>query len=125
MQDETQAGRVYLAKMGEGAETVATFRITHSDVPRWRDDGRDNALYLYTLAIKNDLHGQHTGARVIGSVAVMAAGLGKTWLRLDVWTPNTTLQRYYASLGFEHAGEVDDDGFPLTLYQRRSVQRKG
>jgi ribosomal protein S18 acetylase RimI-like enzyme len=116
MQAETAAGHVYLAWTGQGDPPAATVRIAHDDVPRWHDDGQDNALYVYSLAIRKDLHGLGVGRRVLCALAEMAAGQGKGWLRLDCWARNTRLKDYYASMGFQHAGDVLDHGFPLSLY---------
>lgn len=117
MRNETLAGRVYLARTGDLKRPIATFRITHSDLPRWHDAGEDNALYIYSLAIRNDSRGLGIGTRVIDRIMQMAGNMRKTWLRLDVWSLNETLQTYYKSLGFLQAGTVSDNGFPLTLYQ--------
>lgn len=117
MQDETSAGHVYLARAGQDEPALATFRIAHQDLPRWGDNGRDKALYVYSLAIRNDLHNTGFGAQVISAVHEMAIQQKIDWLRLDCWAHNQRLQTHYKSLGFSHAGNVDDAGFPLTLFQ--------
>lgn len=119
LQDEVRAGRVFLATAEQGDSPVATFRITQQDMPRWRDDGRANALYVYSLAIRDSMHGLGIGAQVLNAIRDMAAQQGRAWLRLDCWARNHRLQAYYASLGFLQAGEVNDDNFPLTLFQVR------
>lgn len=117
MQEEIAARRVFLAWTGQADPPCATFRIAYEDLPRWQDDGSDNALYIYSFAIRNDMHGLGIGAQVLNAVYEMAIQQGKSWLRLDCWARNVRLQRYYVALGFAQCGEVDDAGFALTLFQ--------
>ena len=117
MKDEAQAGRVFLVRAGEGNEPIATFRITYHDKQRWQDNGTDCALYVYSLALRNDLHGAGIGAHIIETIKKRAIQEQRRWLRLDCWSLNSWLKQYYASLGFTEAGNIKDNGFPLTLFQ--------
>jgi ribosomal protein S18 acetylase RimI-like enzyme len=117
MQEEIAAGQVFLVRTGQGDPPVATFRIAYHDLPRWHDDGCDNALYVYSLAIRNNMRGLGIGSQILNAIAERAAGQGIDWLRLDCWARNTRLKSHYASIGFQQAGEVNDDGFQLVLFQ--------
>jgi RimJ/RimL family protein N-acetyltransferase len=119
MKDEARAGRVFTVRAGEGNEPIATFRIAYHDKQRWHDNGLDCALYVYSLALRNDLHGAGIGVSIIDAIKQRAAQEQRRWLRLDCWSLNSRLKRYYAALGFTEVGNIKDNGFPLTLFQVR------
>lgn len=119
MHEETAARRVWFARAGEDDSPIATFRTADHDLTRWQDDGHDDALYVYALALRQDLHGQGAGAKVIDHIRALAEVRERDWLRLDCWALNPRLRAYYAAQGFSYAGDILDDGFPLSRYQVR------
>lgn len=115
---EVQAERVYLVDLLDQPAT-ATFRLTTSDWSRWQDDGRDNALYVYSLAVRSTHHGHGLGTNILSWIKRTAQAQGRVAVRLDCWTKNDNLKQYYARLGFQHRGDVEDAGYPLSLYEIR------
>lgn len=63
--------------------------------------------------------GQGLGAELLDWAGTRAALDGATWLRIDVWTTNERLQKYYLDLGFTHVRTVDLAHNPSgALFQR-------
>jgi hypothetical protein len=50
--------------------------------------------------------------------------LGNDWVRIDVWTDNVGLHRYYQQRGFRHVRTLDLSDCPSgALFQRHATDR--
>jgi ribosomal protein S18 acetylase RimI-like enzyme len=67
--------------------------------------------------------GQQLGAELLDWVGTRAADSCARWLRLDVWTTNDQLQRYYAGQGFTHVRTVVLEHNPSGALFQRPAQR--
>jgi hypothetical protein len=68
--------------------------------------------------------GQGLGAELLDWAGTRATETGALWLRLDAWTTNHELQRYYLGQGFEHVRTVALSHNPSgTLFQRPAVRQ--
>jgi len=63
-------------------------------------DKPGQALYLHRLVVRSKLRGRDLGSAIVDWASVRAQSLGKAWLRLDAWTTNDQLHRYYLDRGF-------------------------
>ncbi|WP_204042137.1 GNAT family N-acetyltransferase [Acrocarpospora phusangensis] len=93
------------------------------------------ALYLSRMMVDREYAGRGIGAEMLVWAENYAATLGLRYLRLDAWTTNEKLHRYYEERGFETAGEIpaalieerkDLVGYPsMRLFQRpvRATER--
>jgi predicted N-acetyltransferase YhbS len=53
-----------------------------------------------------------------------ARDLGNNWVRIDVWTDNVGLHRYYEQHGFQHVRTLDLSDYPSgALFQRKATAR--
>ena len=69
--------------------------------------------------------GHGLGELLINSAEKRARAVyGAKRTRIDVWTTNTDLHRYYEKLGFESCGECPDPSYPSGALFQRSIDRK-
>jgi hypothetical protein len=54
-----------------------------------------------------------------------AGELGNDWIRIDVWTDNIGLHRYYEQRGFRRVRTLDLSDYPSgALFQRKATDRR-
>lgn len=101
-------GEVFLIK--DGNVTAATVTLDQAvDLRLWtREEANEPALYVHKLAVDRAYAGTDLGGQILNWASTQAATAGARWLRLDAWTTNIRLQRYYLDHGFEHIRTVDD-----------------
>lgn len=112
-------GEVYLAFVDD--ELVGTLRLLLREPIVWPDDVTDEAVYLYTLAVRRCFAGRALGACLLEWARNRAAVMGRRFVRLDCVTDSAFLRDYYTRAGFEERGDVEVT-FPLpvgTLRLRR------
>ncbi|MFJ5595372.1 GNAT family N-acetyltransferase [Streptomyces noursei] len=102
-----RAGEVFLVKAGEGSEAAATVTLDRAIDPElldlWTPEERaEPALYVHKLAVDRQYAGRDLGGQILDWAGDRAAREGARWLRLDAWTTNTGLHRYYLRHGFQH-----------------------
>lgn len=103
-------GEVFLVKESPGADAAATVTLDReADDLLWTEAERaEEALYVHKLTVDRAFAGQRLGERILDWAGDQAVRRGATWLRLDAWTSNARLQRYYQELGFKHVRTVHD-----------------
>jgi len=80
-------------------------------------------MYLHRLIVRRKYSG--LGADVIDWACKRAGELGNDWVRIDVWTDNTGLHRYYEQQGFRHVRTLDLTDYPSgALFQRKATDRR-
>jgi GNAT superfamily N-acetyltransferase len=108
-----QAGEVFLFKEDPALDAVATITLDHTIDPElwdlWTPEERaERALYVHKLVVDRQHAGQDLGGRILDWAGDLAARQGERWLRLDAWTTNTRLHRYYLDHGFHHVRTTQD-----------------
>lgn len=105
-----QAGEVYIARETPQSEAAATITLDREADPLlWTEQEREEpALYVHKLTVDRRWAGQHLGSRLLDWAGSQAAAAGADWLRLDAWTTNRRLHRYYEDHGFRHVRTVRD-----------------
>jgi GNAT superfamily N-acetyltransferase len=109
-------GEVYVVEAEDG-ETVGTVTILEEDPIYWPDQPSD-ALYVHKLAVRRDHAGRGVGAAIIEWANAEAAEAGRHFLRLDCQGDNPGIRDYYEGLGFDHRGDLEMTGQPMSLYER-------
>lgn len=108
--DGIAAGRVWFAeaKQDEGHTIVGTITVDEfADLDFWTEaDDLDSALYVHRMAVRREDAGQGIGAFMLEWAAKLGRDHGKLRLRLDANRDNTSLQRYYQELGWQHVRTV-------------------
>lgn len=101
-----EAGQTFVVR--DGKVTAAT--VTLAPVPPeglWTsEEEADPALYVSKLTVARTHAGQNLGGRLLDWGGDRAYRSRAAWVRLDAWTTNRALQRYYLRQGFEHVRTV-------------------
>ena len=100
-------------------ETKANKKVwTGPDVP-------GNAVYLSRLVTARSFSGLKIGAALINWACDHAAcEYGAKLIRIDVWTRNFALHRYYRRLGFRRRGLCPDESYPSRALFERSTSKR-
>ncbi|WP_432106436.1 GNAT family N-acetyltransferase [Streptomyces sp. AA1529] len=92
--------------------TVATVTLTpDAEAGLWTEEElSEPARYINKLTVARTHAGQNLGGRLLDWAGDRAYRNGAKWLRLDAWTTNEGLQRYYLRQGFTHVRTVREGG---------------
>ncbi|MFF4064577.1 GNAT family N-acetyltransferase [Streptomyces sp. S501] len=105
-----EAGSVFMVM--DGAVTAATITLT-PDVEEglWTEEElAEPSAFITKLTVARTHAGQNLGGRLLDWASDRAYRTGAKWLRLDAWTTNEALQRYYLGQGFHHVRTVREGG---------------
>jgi GNAT superfamily N-acetyltransferase len=100
------AGTVFMVR--DGGTTAGTITVTTEAEPGlWNNaELAEPAVYVNKLTVARSHAGQNLGGRLLDWAGDRAYRAGAKWLRLDAWTTNDALQRYYLRQGFKHVRTV-------------------
>ncbi|WP_431679506.1 GNAT family N-acetyltransferase [Kitasatospora sp. KL5] len=101
-----EAGTVFMLR--DGSETVGTITLTpDAEDGLWTPtELGEPARYINKLTVSRVYAGRDIGGRLLNWAGTRAASQGARWLRLDAWTANERLQRYYLDHGFTYVRTV-------------------
>ncbi|THA81394.1 GNAT family N-acetyltransferase [Streptomyces sp. A0592] len=105
-----EAGTVFMVRDGE--TTAATITLTsEAEGGLWSSEElSEPSLFVNKLTVARTHAGRNLGGRLLDWAGDRACRSEASWLRLDAWTTNDQLQRYYLSHGFEHVRTVTEGG---------------
>jgi GNAT superfamily N-acetyltransferase len=85
-----------------------------------RTERAESAVYVSRLIVNRRAAGQGIGANLIDWVGARAwHEWGARWIRIDVWTTNQDLHKYYETQGFHFRRICDDANYPSgALFQK-------
>lgn len=126
---EVAAGEVWVVRADDG-RLIATVTLEDSDQSGlWQaGDQPERALYVHRLVVARSDRPAELGSSVLDWAGRRASAMGRDRLRLDAWTTNPGLHKYYLDHGFQHVRTVDKpDVVSGVLFERAaSVQlRRG
>ncbi|MEV6617561.1 GNAT family N-acetyltransferase [Streptomyces sp. NPDC051051] len=101
-----EAGTVFMLR--DGHMTAGTITITpDAEEGLWTEDElAEPSMFINKLTVAREYAGQNLGARLLDWAGDRAHRAGARWVRLDAWTTNEALQRYYLEQGFTHLRTV-------------------
>lgn len=101
-----ESGTVFMVRDGE--TTTATITLTvEAEEGLWTEgEMSEPSLFVNKLTVARTHAGQNLGGRLLDWAGDRAFRSSAKWLRLDAWTSNDALQRYYLRQGFEHVRTV-------------------
>ena len=101
-----ESGTVFM--VWDGDVTAATITLTPEvEDGLWTPDELvEPSRFINKLTVARTHAGQNLGGRLLDWAGERAYRDGAKWLRLDAWTTNEALQRYYLRQGFEHVRTV-------------------
>jgi GNAT superfamily N-acetyltransferase len=104
---------------------VATITLDNTANPIvWnKDEAAEPAAYVNRLVVDRKYAGRGVGADLLNWAASEAASrFGAEWIRIDVWTDNEALHKYYERQGFERVyPDCPDEGYPSRARFRRPI----
>jgi ribosomal protein S18 acetylase RimI-like enzyme len=80
------------------------------------------AWYVHRLIVSRSADCPGLGSQLLDWAGSRAAEAGARWIRVDVWTTNDDLQRYYQHEGFEHVRTVVRDDYPSGALLQRTAK---
>jgi GNAT superfamily N-acetyltransferase len=116
--DSIEARETWMLYLGDHvAGTIAVDE--YSDPALWTPAERaEPAFYVHRLIIARAYGAKGLGAFALNWCCTRAVENGKKWIRIDVWTSNYRLQKYYLDQHFRHVRTIHS-GYPSgALFQR-------
>jgi GNAT superfamily N-acetyltransferase len=117
-------GETFIVRDDDGTP-AATITVNYWAKPElWTEAERaEPALYAHKMTVARAYAGQGLGAELLDWAGTRAAKSGAIWLRIDVWTTNEQLQKYYLDQGFSHVRTVVLPHNPSgALFQRPALR---
>jgi GNAT superfamily N-acetyltransferase len=115
-----QVGKTWVA--WDGNTLVATITADDADTGVWPEEMvAERAVYVSRLVVSRRYAGRGVGGGLLDWAAIRARSLyGALWTRVDVWTTNQALHKYYEQQGFTHWGycETIPDYPSAKLFQK-------
>ncbi|MET9668233.1 GNAT family N-acetyltransferase [Streptomyces sp. NPDC006475] len=101
-----EAGEVFMLR--DGQRTAGTITLTaEAEDGLWSaDELSEPSMFVNKLTVSRQYAGQELGGRLLDWAGDRAYRSSAKWLRLDAWTTNDALQRYYLRQSFEHVRTV-------------------
>jgi GNAT superfamily N-acetyltransferase len=97
------AGTVWLVWDDNGSPVATLTFDTWANPDLWTpEEAAEPARYVHRLIVRRQYAGAGLGSELLDWCGTRAARQGAEWLRLDAWTTNTALHRYYLANGFKH-----------------------
>ncbi|MFG2341478.1 GNAT family N-acetyltransferase [Streptomyces yangpuensis] len=105
-----EAGTVFMVR--DRGVTAATITLTpEAEDGLWSSEElAEPSLFVNKLTVARTHAGRDLGGRLLDWAGDRAYRSGASWLRLDAWTANAGLQRYYLDHGFVHVRTVTEGG---------------
>ncbi|MFK0146918.1 GNAT family N-acetyltransferase [Streptomyces griseus] len=100
------AGTVFMVTDGDATAATITLTADAEDglwTPRELDEP---SMFVNKLTVARTHAGRDIGGQLLDWAGDRAGKAGAVWLRLDAWTTNEALQRYYLRHGFDHVRTV-------------------
>jgi GNAT superfamily N-acetyltransferase len=99
------AGETWIAE--NDGKVVGTAAIDQwADPGLWTPAELAESLIIHRMIVPRSHAGQGIGEFLLDHADRLAAAAGQRWLRLDAWTVNTQLHKYYRAQGFQHVRDV-------------------
>ncbi|WP_330245249.1 GNAT family N-acetyltransferase [Streptomyces sp. NBC_00562] len=105
-----ESGSVFMVM--DGDVTAATITLTPEvEEGLWTEQElTEPSSFVTKLTVARTHAGQNLGGRLLDWAGDRAYRNGAEWLRLDAWTTNEALQRYYLRQRFQHVRTVREGG---------------
>ncbi|MFI1681749.1 GNAT family N-acetyltransferase [Streptomyces sp. NPDC020607] len=101
-----EQGTVFMLR--DGGKTAGTITLTpDAEEGLWTEEElAEPSLFVNKLTVSRDYAGENWGGRLLDWASSRGYRAGAKWIRLDAWTTNEPLQRYYLDQGFQHVRTV-------------------
>jgi GNAT superfamily N-acetyltransferase len=124
-QRDLQERSTWFALADNAEEVLATITINQRTHPGlWSPEEEASALFLHRLTLARNAAGGGVGAWLLDFAGEQAEQAGLPWLRLDAWTTNERLHRYYQGQGFRLVRVVPHHFTPSAACFERPAARR-
>jgi|GEM_PF-611423 len=93
-----------------------------ADPGLWSTTEREDSLIVHRMMTTRAAAGRGIGAALLQQAEQIAAAQHCNWLRLDAWTTNDALHRYYERQGFRRVRTETEHGTPSGALFERPVR---
>ncbi|WNO65670.1 GNAT family N-acetyltransferase [Streptomyces sp. AM2-3-1] len=101
-----RAGAVFMVIDGDVTTATVTLSPDVEEGLWTKRELSEPSIFVTKLTVARTYAGQNLGGRLLDWAGDRAYRSGAKWLRLDAWTTNEGLQRYYLQQGFQHVRTV-------------------
>ncbi|GAB4086331.1 hypothetical protein GCM10028784_29610 [Myceligenerans cantabricum] len=117
--EAARSGTVWLVDDADGPLATVTLDTVAEPVLWTTEEIAEPARYVHRLTVRRRAAGVGLGSEILNWCGNRAYHEGARWLRLDAWTTNTALHRYYLDEGFTHVRTRALPDYPSgALFQR-------
>ncbi|GAB1646903.1 GNAT family N-acetyltransferase [Krasilnikovia sp. MM14-A1259] len=123
---DLQDGSTWFARAERTGDVLAAITInrgTHRGL--WSPEEEASALFVHRLTINRAAAGRGIGAQLLDFAGAQAETDGLPWVRLDAWTTNRELHRYYLNRGFRLVRIVPNHFTPSAACFERPAAYRG
>lgn len=121
VQDSIRAGQTWMA-VADDSRALGTIAIDQWTNPGlWSPTELADAVIVHRMITARFAAGQGIGDALLAHTDWIALDAGRRWVRLDAWTSNHGLHRYYEHAGFRHVRTVTDHPSRSTALFEREV----
>ncbi len=108
-----QDGLTWMVVDSEGAVVGTVTCREHGNDMLWTpEEQAEPAVYVSRLIVRRDRAGLGIGSALIDWAGLHGIGQWQArWVRVDVWTTNLALHRYYKGQGFEHLRTLEFENY--------------
>lgn len=115
------AGETWMAIDADG-NPLGTIAIDKwSDADLWSEDELHDAVIVHRMITAPGHGGRGVGDLLLDHAVDIARSEGRMFVRLDAWTTNQGLHRYYRSRGFRHVRTIPGHVSPSAALFERPV----
>jgi hypothetical protein len=116
------ASTCWLVQRQNGVVLATVTVDTFADPRLWlAEDQPDAARYVHRLVVDRGANIPHLGSAILDWASIHAERAGARWLRLDAWTSNTRLHKYYLEHEFHLVRTVQAPDIKSgVLFERRA-----
>jgi ribosomal protein S18 acetylase RimI-like enzyme len=117
------AGRTWL--LWDEDQPAATLTASPNDHQIWPEQHRhERAVYVRRLTVSRRYSGVGLGGQLLDWAGLRASRQYRArWIRVDVWTDNIRLHRYYIGQGFARSGTSPIEGYPSSALFQKPVDQ--
>jgi ribosomal protein S18 acetylase RimI-like enzyme len=123
-----EAGTTWIIWAGKAAAATVTI-ATKPNSAVWSGsmcDLGESAVYAHRLIVDRRFAGRGLGAELIDWAGLRGNHqYGAKWIRIDVWSDNKALHKYYMKTGFERCGQCPDPCYPAGALFQKPVPAMG
>jgi ribosomal protein S18 acetylase RimI-like enzyme len=105
-------------------DIACIFTTCFSDTIVWREEDKNDAIYLHRIVVNKHYKGQRLVGKVIDFTSTLGKKLNRNKIRIDTWANNSSIIDYYKSFNFKivrHSFNPDVPELPIQMRGNKVV----